>query len=574
MNRLHLLTVGLLWGWSAGLAQLLPHPEYCGTGKLIPGGRTEQASDFTSIHCEPAVVRLGEPFSIIIGVKQTDLKEIEMENKFPQSRCIQLNNQETDKFILKDDGTQGDQKAGDKLFTVSGLTITCAFFDGAGLNIFQGNFTFIYKSGRKETKKDIPVYFGVRYSPPRFEIPAVKPINAKAQYTEYVFNLVTTDPEPNEAKTKEYYKYFPDDRDFLVFSTTHFNPEATPNAAGYYLGIQNKIKGLFSRNINSYDDSRNYGSKNILQGIIVTQAGYSMDKFLITHELLHRWGMFMDASLGISDFFHYGNVFMGPSGFGGATIKTMKNINDTTLQVTYGSSLNHFNPLELYLMGLWPIDSVNFPFTVYQEVSSITNPGAGQVQITYRTKKQVSKTDYLKAMDVRSPGPPSAQKTFKLGLIVTSPRLLTPDELSFFHNMAYEYELNKLAPEIDFCHDPNYPDCGNNTFTMATQERASLTTRIATFETTTAVHPVNNNLLKVYPNPAQDRLYLDVQQELTGPLYYALYDLTGRKLQNGWWPAGESIPLTTAYQGLALLTLREQKTQKIFTEKIYIQKQE
>lgn len=536
---------------------------FCGTGHSIQDLTVRSAGEFSSFTVNPAVVKPNQPFSITVGITLNNVDYIEMENTFSIKSCLYMVGMPVEtpveKFILKDDGTQGDVKAGDKFFTINQVEDRCGTIDGRGNPLFLGKFTIVYKNGVKEEKENIPIYSGYRVIPSRFKTPVVKKLNETTQHTEYVLNIVTKDPDANEEKAKLYYKYFPDDRDLLVFSTTHFNPNALMNAAGYYLGVKNNIKGLQVKSVTAYDDSKKYGSNGKLQGIIVTQASYSMDKFLITHELTHRWGMYFDPSLGLADFTHYGSWFSGTSGFGGAIIKSIEQKSNTKVVVTYGPNDNHFNNLELYLMGLLPIDSVPFPITVYEDITSITYPSPSQVELNYQRKKTVTKNDFLKVMDLRSPGPATSQKKFATALIVTSPRLLTPEELAYFDNMAREYEWDYLAPEIDFCNHELYPDCSNNNFNLATRGKATLTTRIATFENTTSVATIKEEKYKVFPNPVKNEININTPLETGRPTDYSIYDLTGRILETGKITHAK-IKLQHNYPGILLLKLIDRAT--------------
>ena len=101
--------------------------------------------------------------------------------------------------------------------------------------------------------------------------------------------------EPRTQISKEFYKNFADQYDFLVvFSNFEFD---TGDAKAFYIGVRNDTKGLGTR---QFDNSTYFGSAGRLQGYIDMAAlsRYHLEPsdprfedvlYVLAHEMLHRW---------------------------------------------------------------------------------------------------------------------------------------------------------------------------------------------------------------------------------------------------------------------------------------------
>jgi hypothetical protein len=541
---------------------------FCGFNKAQPSLHPRNNSIITSAATNPVALYANESFSLEIGINKREVAEMKLKNNFIFKDQLRRNGMPIDSFVLKDDGTQGDAKAGDLVFTINDIKISVgSFFDILPDVISYSDIRLIYKNGATESFTRVPIFIAYRLKPYRFFTPTVKIINENVQHTDYVINVVTKQNVNAKEIAKLYYTHLADDRDFLVHATTYPTDEVWANTAGTYASVSNSVKGLQGKSVNSIIDfSGEYGSKGRLQGFIDTYLGRSFENWLITHELTHRWALYTDPSLSWDLGSHWGGVFLGTTGFGWNKVNQITKRSDSSIIVNYGISQNFFNKVELYLMGLIPIDSLDFPYTVYENATYLGDLPEGSL-IQFSKSKTVSRADFLRVMDLRTPGLATSQKEFKLGFIVTSPRLLTARELAYFDNKAREYELDALPAELNACLNPSRPDCGNNTFNIAAQGKAKLSTRIASLPVTTSITSASQSAFKVFPNPSAGTLYISSSDEKKGSVQYQVMDMSGRLLKNGF-VTNNTIRLPTS-KGLVILKLNHQNHVQI--QKIVVQ---
>lgn len=542
---------------------------------------SREADEITFIYCHPAAIYgdQKDSFHIILGLNKSNVSKIEIENTFNLRNFYLVNGRPTDHFTLKDDGLKNDKKAGDNIFTSESISTQW----NNQLDIFQdyikyNDVNIQYTSGQTDTLKQQPLFTWVGIMPDRYKIPVIKKLNNTAQHSEYVLNIVSNDKLAGLQPEifKEYYKYFPDDRDFLLHSTVNPSTPVWENINGYFNGVSNNISGLTKKETPFiYDNSKTFGSNGKLKGVIRTSYGHQASNFLLTHEILHNWAAYIDTKLGISDDgSHWNQLFAKTSGFGSYGDYKSSNIDDTTILVKYTASKNYYNELELYLMGLIPFDSIPFPLKFYEGVRFLKfNVNILVRELIFRIKgeKQLDKEDYFKSMAVRSPDVFSSQKSFKMGYIVTSPNLLTPAEMAYFDYRMREYESNTLPKELqDYCNLSDFPSCAQNTFTIATRGKATLSTRISSFESTTSLKDTKSDIIAIYPNPVFDKIYIKPKEENTGVLNYQLFDITGKKLQFGITSHHIPIVLTTGYKGIAIVHLENKRSKFKENHRIFI----
>lgn len=261
-----LLSINFLQAQSSflndNLSQCIP-----GTSKLIADPIITYAS------FNPVAIVPEDTFTITLGLNVEGIKEIELDNV----RSWSIKGNVTNTLILKDDGTQGDLKANDKLFTLNQIVRHISLRKTIETeNIGPVNITFTYKDNRKLRLMTDPGC-GLRIIPDHYNIPPVKRINDSIQHSDYVLNIVTKSPilDQYEEIAKRYYRIFPDDRDFLITASTFINSNLFTAAA--YIGVKNDISGLYEkRNPNQfYNETLSFGSKGRLNGFITCYGLYS-----------------------------------------------------------------------------------------------------------------------------------------------------------------------------------------------------------------------------------------------------------------------------------------------------------
>ncbi len=506
--------------------------------------------------CKPYAVYPGQPFKVILGTNQTNVDRIEVTLvQAPWS----VNNVFVTTLVLRDDGLKGDEKANDYYFTIdqvrskvqAPLFGTSEFFRTVPVK-------FVYTNGSAESI-DIDLAFGIRIMPLSYVAPVVKKLSSTAQITSHVLNIVVPleQSDKHEILTKLYYQHFPDDRDFLVRATTYYTPGGTP--AGNYNSVIQEVQGISNLSFTIRNNSALYGSNNKLQGIINLFYTHGGQGTLLNHEILHRYAAFIDATLGITLIPHWTYTVMPSSGFGsGLQISSYSKISDGVYSYKTAGLDNTYSKLELYLMGFLPIDSIPFPI---QALGNISNPrvlqgGIFAVDATEEIK--VTQTQFFTKMGTRIPNHTNSQKQFKLGLMVTSDRLLTPDEMAYFHGHMREYENTNQSPAMIV---------GNRNFNSATRGLASITTRISN-DLTPVIDQGISQAFSVYPIPANRSINVQYDKSKYPIIKYGILDIHGKSVQEGF--VNNKLELKNMPAGVYYLKLQPLNQNTVAVKKLLL----
>ncbi|HVF77541.1 MAG TPA: hypothetical protein VNA28_04540 [Solirubrobacteraceae bacterium] len=231
------------------------------------------------------------------------------------------------------------------------------------------------------------------------------------------------------------YAALPDAFDVLMaFTTSHLERAPSSFGRNFVAGTHLQVRTPFTgTGLQPHDDSAYYGSAGKLQGINVfdtLRRGITAD--IATHELLHQWGAYIDPGLGISDGAHYYNWSSAESLIGG--FRWLGGLGDSfDKDCSEGANgAHHASPLDLYLMGLTSGDGV--PPQRVDTARRICDPSGAA---DYST---VTIDDIQARHGIRTPGPATAQRAFRLGFVVESAgRELAPAELTFYNELARHY---------------------------------------------------------------------------------------------------------------------------------------
>ncbi len=482
--------------------------------------RSEPAPVFEDAYFSPFVVNPTETFSMMIKLNQSGYKSIEV--KAPNWSTLLYKKAIPVTLLLNDDGMEGDEKAGDRIFTINQLStsVSPSIFYPTSLFYRNADLTFTTISGTKEVQ-NIDLAFGIRFIPSTYTNPAVKSINATVQMTDYVINMVLPANMINDrfAMAKEYYKYLPDDRDYIVRSTTYPTPGTFP-AANFY-SVKNQTLGFTpTTSATIYDRTADYNSKGKLAGFINMFYTHGGEPIILNHELLHTWAAYTHPDLKLDNSSHWSYAVLGTSGFGsGIQASSITKLADGNYSVT-PTSLNFYNSLELYLMGLHPADSIQFPIMTPVEPEFVKFDLPNTI-IKASNLKSINKSEFFSLMPERNPAFPNTQREFKVGSMVISDRLLTPKELSYFHEIMKEVENKNQTPQMI--------TAGNLSFYTATNKKGMISTRLATL-TPTDDHR-SRLKFNIYPNPSTRVLFIDalMDREYT----YCINDLRGQLMTHG-----------------------------------------
>lgn len=437
---------------------------------------------FDSRVLEPAVITESSTFRMMIKVSKYINPQIDSLS-IKNSSGYLLYQGKADAFIkYYDDGTHGDQQAGDKVFTTDELSFSKTLYqDNQTWNnehIFFTGFSMdsarvVYSDSTKAMDYlSMPVPCKIINSSV-LPVPSIKSVAEGIEMSDYCVNIYKnsldgTNNTDIAGASKIYYNYFPDSKDFLIFFNIY---QLINSLAGTFYGLRNDISGI---GLDIYDYTAEYGSSGRLQGFINLESG-SISRNLFNHELLHRWAAFLNSSLGMS-IGHWRAIERPSSGFGPAWGAFNHFQNESGRQ--YRAYLNPYSPeiaankyndLELYLMGLIGKSEVASPIHILENPVMLQYGYDKASKTSYALFdadgiKDVQMNDITNANGERKPDHNSSQKNFSSALIVTSDRKLTGAEFAYFDYLMRSYEKQLI------------PDAA--TFEAATGGRAKMSTRI------------------------------------------------------------------------------------------------
>lgn len=419
-------------------------------------------------YTEPLVhIALKETFSYKIKVNDLSIKSIKIPfNPSPFKRDgIRL-----DTLVLKNDGTQGDEIAGDSVFTINNLAMN-SYNTNDKLGYWYLNskeILYTFNNGQSLAFKEYIQLLVLWINDALVKIPEVKDYDQNIRAGEYVVSVKHSlkGNFPNFYKDDKeilslFYKYFNDDRDFILIPVLF----PSEQLGGSHTTIKNYVSGTGSK---IFDNSWQFNSTGKLLGLV--NIFYQFNNFgLINHELLHQWAVHTDQSLFLNraNDSHWGIIEMESTGFGNSDIvKQILPIGDS-LYYTIKNQTNDTkcSMLELYLMGLIPLDSVIFP------LRALKNPvytGKYEGNNLYKSKgiAEISKYDFLIKNGIRTPEFGAEKTKYNAAVIIPYHRLLSPTELAYFDVVARELEKTENSLNTGM------------TFYEMTHKKAELKTKI------------------------------------------------------------------------------------------------
>jgi hypothetical protein len=346
----------------------------------------------------------------------------------------------TSPFTLElfDDGTRGDTRAGDQIFSRSGVTSLSAVnttlfpqirvIASTGISSFfplESILWVVSPSGRvavSRLSEDVQVASHI--------------VNFRddGRLTRYTPSTSTTSPLNLATITRQFYEYFTDAYDFISILTSF----GAANGANFHIDARNDVQGIGKSIFNS---TATFGSAGRLMGVNFTplQAG------ALTHEVTHQWAAFLDRSLELGDGAHWGAVNI-PGYVFGINFRSNDNGTYTITQGVFEAGRLH-PPMELYLMGLIPPEEVP-DATVLRGVSA-NSVQVGQV-VTPTAVRTVSIAEVIALHGPRIPSVSTSQKHFRMaGVLITPGRLATEVEMAAYNRMLEQYGSDETVPTGD-----------------------------------------------------------------------------------------------------------------------------
>jgi hypothetical protein len=434
----------------------------------------------------PSVVWAGDPASATTieahFVNRKDVKRAWVENRGSTV--------EEEPIELYDDGTHGDKKAGDMVFTCSGNVLTFAYQQARlrhGYLLWIGTVQAELTDGTRLICRDM----NVAMVDPKFkgEFP-VTDFGSGMSATPYAFfiqdsgnKVIDSYPVSNVyCGTKNYdaykklYSVYPDLFDFAMMmpGMQIFRPKDLGENVPYDVLVSNSVQHIGLPLINN---AKSFGSAGRLKSVQFASFGCIQ---IQDHEMGHTWGMNLGEKLGLMEkvagttqLGHWNHLAdiggqMGWSFFSGDKAGHLAYNGDETWRLITNDTNEPYSPLELYLMGL--ISSLEVP-----DVHILKNPDDTNLQhITAESYKTVTMAEILKiAGGERIPSVNDSQKDFSLAFIVTQ-------DLPY-NDAAYAY-FSILSREL-IGRDPPRKGDMLAPFYWATGGRATLNTYLGDFET-------------------------------------------------------------------------------------------
>jgi hypothetical protein len=436
-------------------------------GKRIPVHSRTTTQLVEGARIEPLVVRKGVDTYRLVVIVDPAVKGLQIRT----SSMLERGNDAPEWLRLYDDGTKGDEFAGDKQFTIDSLTLPPSFLSADTLPI--GGVTLGISSARVEYEDgstgEESITFYPKFpwiDPARAPNPQVHDVAPDIRASDYCMNIVVA-PDPSLVnETSVIAKYFDaggEEKDFIFLET----PFYSWGLAGYSVTVSNDVQGI---GVDIFDYSAAYGSEGKLKSWIRTFS-MSLNPGLLNHELLHHWAAFLDAGFGFG-LSHWGAIERPTTGFGNywGAYKRFETVSAGKYRGFISNPEGDYSDLELYLMGLVSDSDVVTPIRAIPNATPGNNGTDPITRESYREIagdpiKEVRMQDIIARHGPRIPGVAHAQKEFSSALIVAYDRQLTGVEFAYFDFLMRQYEQPL----------PSY----RTSFEKATGGRASMSTRLA-----------------------------------------------------------------------------------------------
>jgi len=383
---------------------------------------------------------------------------------------------------LYDDGSHGDQTAGDGVYTLSGITYP-------GSPLWWGTFgTYgfaarIVRAGGWEERQSLATLGVVQ---PGLSYP-VEQLDADTSTTTHAVFIVDDNGEifpgfpitevrcgkTNFIPYEKVYDHFSDAFDFLLVmpSGALYDPVefAERENVPYFVLAKNDLQNI---GLPTIDDTAEFGSDGRLRGAVYHSFG---SPAIMEHELGHAWGINYGSSLGLVGGASEGGVnlshwdeasdinsVMQEFAFADDVVGHLVANGDGTYRIVpQALDTEAFAPLDLYLMGLIPPEEV-------PPTHRLVNPDYSDPnRVTAEDVETITIQELMAAEGgPRVPDDTASPKSFTAAFIAISDRAFSPAEYDFFSAMA-EY-LSSTAAGKDYV----------TPFYAATGGHATLETRL------------------------------------------------------------------------------------------------
>jgi len=296
------------------------------------------------------------------------------------------------------------------------------------------------------------------------------------QYKDWVENnLFKTDQEKTMQLTKDIYKEFPDNYDFILLILNENSLLNNFAYHGFNRQVSHKIRGIRNPVYTYYEDfdwGPSFGSNYKLQSITQINYKWVFKTGPLLHELMHTWGNdaieteavvelgtnITSIPFGVDNGSHWGFTGGNIGGqLGGFKQSTLEYLGSNTYLVekfypnhnnTLDRSFTPYNELELYLAGMIPIDSVK-DFDVFKNITSFTQDGS-KLKFVASSKTTYTSASLEQLLGKRIPDYNNSQKDFKMLTIIITNKALTEVEWEWFDDEAKWFETKQFDNDIAY----------------------------------------------------------------------------------------------------------------------------
>lgn len=360
--------------------------------------------------------------------------------------------------------------AGALTFTLDAATATAGYAPGT-LHNFVGRLDYRTSSGASLGLSNVNVNVRDAGMP---DVPVTR-MESHAQRSPYVLNVRTDTTFSTAYATgvSRLRSLLGDHFDFIAVIQM-----VTTRANRNYNGVRNDIHGIGAPIFN-ISNQWSVGPGR-LQGVVEFPIDWFFDgaEAPMVHEIGHRWINYSkDPVLGPGGA-HWPLSTMGlgvmgvslPGNGEGVTFPWLLTaLGDGTVRVNKTTASVHYTPLDLYLMGLIPPDSVA-PVQVLPPTTGLSALADGVIL----PATTFTIADYIAANGERVPSSANAQRDFTMAcLVLTYGRLMTASEMAFFDAACARAETRTPLTTVDGLATEQAPG-----FYLATGGRATLTTRL------------------------------------------------------------------------------------------------
>jgi hypothetical protein len=373
---------------------------------------------------------------------------------------------------LRDDGSNGDQVAGDDVWTCL-FTASEVLSKNTASRVFRpvlgtctptnaGAFNVVAEVWSAQMGLAQPTHVG-----------------ATLQETDYVVNYVATKAQLTNFNAafwaNRFYQTHGDKYDFLNFIHV-----AGVRGNRYHAGVNNSVQGIGT---SLFNNSATYGSAGRLKGYSVfpIPSFYDGGGPGFAHETGHQWINFLSGTAYAGGAPHWprGNIAINVMGFsipgsgaGGNFPFTFTSNGSGGYVVgpSIATNITTYNPMELYLMGLAAPAEVPTYFVLNNQNQTVTN---GQT-LTAGEITLVTVNDVIAAKGARAPNSTNSQKLYRTATLILSEQLLDQYAMS-----CYDYFTRRAEARQPHTYAEGLATGTSNPFYVATGGRGVMITKIA-----------------------------------------------------------------------------------------------